>query len=65
MASPYSWRIARDHHDDWSVTSDIIDQLKDLAPNAGPYRWNDPDFLMVRLADVRGRSVFMSGLFYL
>eukprot|EP00045_Choanoeca_perplexa_P006433 m.54660 g.54660 ORF g.54660 m.54660 type:complete len:103 (+) comp13639_c0_seq1:582-890(+) len=44
-----SWRMARDHHDNWEVTSAVIDQLKDLAPNAGPYHWNDPDFLMVRI----------------
>ena len=50
-----SWRTSRDHHDNWAVTAQVIDELKDLAPNAGPYRWNDPDFLMVRF-DLRWQS---------
>ena len=41
-----SWRMAEDHHDNWSDTIQVINNLKLLAPFAGPTRWNDPDFLM-------------------
>jgi len=49
ICSIHSWRTGLDHQDNWAATSAIINELKDLAPNAGPYRWNDPDMLMVRV----------------
>jgi len=45
---PYvnSWRATGDHHDQWSSTADIIEQVADLAPFAGPGGWNYMDFVM-------------------
>jgi alpha-galactosidase len=41
-----SWRFAGDHHDNWPSTVGIIGALAQVAGNAGPGGWNDPDFLM-------------------
>ena len=41
-----SWRMAEDHHDNWSDTIQVINNLKFLAKFGRPHRWNDPDFLM-------------------
>lgn len=42
-----SWRMGTDHHDNWPNSLQIINNLKDLAPFGRPFRWNDPDFVMV------------------
>ena len=35
-----SWRATGDHHDDWSSTASIIEQLADIGPYGGPGGWN-------------------------
>lgn len=44
---PYvnSWRATGDHHDSWSSTASVIEQVADLAPFAGPGGWNYMDFV--------------------
>ena len=42
-----SWRMGTDHHDNWPNSLQIINNLTDLAQFGRPYRWNDPDFVMV------------------
>lgn len=41
-----TWRIGRDHHDNWDSTAEVIEVLKSAAPHSGFYRWGDPDLLM-------------------
>jgi alpha-galactosidase len=41
-----SWRATGDHHDQWSSTASIIDQVASIAQYAGPGGWNYMDFLM-------------------
>jgi alpha-galactosidase len=41
------WRVAGDIFDTWQSVSRIGFRLPDLAPYAGPGRWNDYDYLMV------------------
>jgi alpha-galactosidase len=41
------WRTTTDLHDDWPSLEQIGFSQSDLAPFAGPGRWNDPDMLVV------------------
>jgi len=41
-----SWRSTGDHHDNWSNTAGIIEQMSGIAKYGGPYAWNYADFLM-------------------
>lgn len=43
------WRTNRDFGDSWSQIIANVDQEADLAPDAGPGHWNDPDILQVGL----------------
>jgi len=40
------WRATGDHHDEWSSTASIIDQVASIAAYAGPGGWNYMDFIM-------------------
>jgi alpha-galactosidase len=41
-----SFRIGRDHHDNWDNTQAVINTMIGLGKGSGPFHWNDPDFLM-------------------
>jgi len=41
-----AWRATGDHHDSWSSTSSVIDQMASIAEYTGPGGWNYMDFLM-------------------
>ncbi len=41
-----SWRIGPDHHDSWESLRQVALILGEVGSHGGPYRWNDPDFLM-------------------